>query len=176
MKGIDAGREEAMELLSRAFAAGQLGIEDYETRIERVHSANSREVIARCIEDLSAPRLRPNPPPTPASDTDQTILSVLGSRSLRGNWLRHRFATSITLLGQTRLNLQDCELPEELTIHIVSVMGECRITVPEGVTVINSVTPLLAEVADTVPVSARPRSTVRLTGIALMSEVTIRRV
>lgn len=198
MNGIEAQREEAMEFLSRAFADGQLEIDEYEHRLERAVDARTSTEIAGVIADLpSAPmrRLSPGdddrsvgngspraaqrrrtPPPSNTAESDQTVVSVLGSRVLRGDWLRTRHTTSLTLLGSTRIDLRECNVPEQATIHVVSIMGECHIHVPEDIEVINTLTPLLAEVSDNAKRSRTPRATIRITGVALMSEVKIRRV
>jgi len=170
MNGIDSRREDAREHLSRAFADGRLDSAQFTDRIERVGAAGTIAEIASCTDDLTV-----NAPSPQKPIDDRSIVTVLGSRNLRGDWLRERYATSITLLGQTTLDLRDCELPQDLTIHLVSVMGECRISVPSDVSVINSVTPLLAEVNDRVPATAGARRTIRITGIAIMSEVRIDR-
>lgn len=171
MNGIDARREDARERLSRAFADGGIDAGEYEDRIERVGSAESSAEIDQYTADL--PALGAQARPVAAAAPEQSVFTVLGSRSLGGNWLRERYATSVTLLGQTILDLRACVLPQEVTVHVVSVMGECQIIVPPGVAVINSVTPMLAEVADRVPPCGNPHTTIRLTGIAVMSEVSI---
>lgn len=180
MNGIDARREDARELLSRALADGALDDREYESRIEQVGSAGTAGEIEALTRDLAVARdnarvSRDTPPgPSAPASPDQSILTILGTRSLRGNWLRDRYATSLTLLGQTTLDLWDCALPRELTVHVVSVMGECRIVVPPDVAVVNSISPVLAEVSDHVPVSGGAKTTLRLTGFAVMSEVSIR--
>lgn len=171
MNGIDARREDAREHLSRAFADGRLDSAQYTDLMERVGAAGTIAEIASCTDDRTVNAPSPQRP----TAADRSIVTVLGSRNLRGDWLRERYATSITLLGQTTLDLRDCELPQDLTIHLVSIMGECRVSVPSDVSVINSVTPLLAEVNDRVPATAGTRRTIRITGVAIMSEVRIDR-
>ena len=187
MHSIEPWREEAMEFLSRSFANDHISIDEYERRLDRVNTADSIELITRAIEDLPgagalSPTVPEHEPPergpvhrAPASyQTDKTILTVLGSRTLRGDWLRNRHATSVTLLGSSCIDLRECDLPSEAALHVVSIMGECQIEVPEGVEVINSVTPVLAEVVDKTSRSRSSHATLRVTGIALMSEVKIR--
>jgi hypothetical protein len=161
MHPLESQREETYELLSRTFADGTIDEAEYERRIALVRTAQSSGEIQDAVRDVRAA-------------DDQTIMSVLGSRTLRGDWLHGRHTTSVTLMASTSLDLRECTIPDETTIHVISIMGECRIDVPRDVEVINSVTPILAEVGDAGPATRSGRR-IRLTGIAVMSELRIGR-
>ncbi len=175
MDSIELERDRQMEELSRLFADGAIDMAEYETRIDRVSNATSPEQIAAVTSDL---RSGDNPgdwSPTPNVSPEQTEFTILGSRRLRGAWLRRRTANTITLLGETTIDLSDSDLDHDTTINVVTVLGECKIIVPADAEVRTSITPVLAEVSDRSGSRPDARQTIRLTGIALMAEVSIRR-
>ncbi|MFH2114892.1 MAG: LiaF domain-containing protein [Spirochaetota bacterium] len=61
---------------------------------------------------------------------------VMGDRNLTGNWLTSNKVSSFTVMGSTKLDLRDSDLPlGPISVEVFTLMGETRIIVPPGLPV-----------------------------------------
>jgi hypothetical protein len=179
-EALESYRYAAIELLTEAYTADQLEMEEFERRIAQVHNAVEPGEIHDAVADFPEPRTEGAHVASEEEDLDvaemgQPVLSILSERRLSGDWLNGSSARSISILGSSRLDLRDTALEEPvISVHVVAVMGETRIIVPPDMRVENLVTPVLAEVSVR---AARKRSTkrrtLRLSGFAVMGEVRV---
>lgn len=179
-EALESYRYAAIELLTEAYTADQLGMEEFEKRIAQVHNAVEAAEIREAMAGFPEPRLEGESQGSrwEAYDlpvTGQPILSILSERRLSGDWLHGSSARSISVLGSSRLDLRDTGSTEPvISLHLVAVMGETRIIVPPDMRVENYVTPILAEVSVRAPKKRAPmRRTLRLSGFAVMGEVRV---
>jgi hypothetical protein len=93
---------------------------------------------------------------------------------MTGNWITSRYVTSTTVMGEMTLDLRDVVLTEDTQLHVVAVMGEVKILVPPKMSVENHISAVLAEHNDTVGTRRGEGPTLRLTGTALLAEVSLR--
>lgn len=179
-EALESYRYAAIELLTEAYTADQLGMEEFERRIAQVHHAVKPAEIREAVAGFPEPDLGRESPSSSWRDYDlaatgQPILSILAERRLSGDWLHGSSARSISVLGSSRLDLRDTGVTEPvITLHVVAVMGETRIIVPPDMRVENYVTPVLAEVSVRAPKKRSPkRRTLRLSGFAVMGEIRV---
>lgn len=183
IQALEQERERVITLLSRHFASDHLSIEDLETRLELAYRASSVAEIRALASDLPAvegaggrPALRPAP--TPSQSVRTRMLAVLGTRTRRGLWVPPQELDLVAVMSDTQLDLRHAQLSAGVTeVRIKATFAAVRITVPPHVHVVVETTPVLAAVndrSDQRRLPPRGAPVVRITGWALMSEVTVR--
>jgi hypothetical protein len=187
---VSETREEILEQLSDAFAKDELGLEEFEARVDGAYQATTEVGLRALVKDLS-----PNPPASTAlvrataEPRSQTALAVAGARAPRvlavlGNVERRgRFqvpngyrATSV--LGNIELDLRDVAFPDGVTqIHVRAVLGNIEIVVPPHLPVECEGTGILASFAELNRMPAEGAATgpvLRIVGSAVLGNVEIR--
>lgn len=177
---LESYRYAAIELLTEAYTADHLDIEEFERRAALVHNALTPTEVQHALVDLTASTSLETPleePSAPGTGDDSTpqILSILAERRLSGDWLEGGRGSALTVLGSSRLDLRDTALNQQIIfLHIVAIMGETRIVIPPDVRVENNISAVLAEVSINTPRNAvKKRRTLRLSGLAVMGEIRI---
>jgi len=184
-------RERAVAILSEGFARNLLQIEEFERRVSEAHAARTLAELDRLIDDIpeelhliSSPARTGSPREAPPrarelASEEQGVQGVMMSRALRGDWLRSRVVAVRTLMSSTELDFRGVEMPPgEVEIRVACLMSTVLITVPEELPVQADVTPVLGEIKEGRRVRATsPRHSgpcLRITGVAVMSEIKIR--
>ncbi len=202
MNDMDQARQAALDEITSAFAHGQITMEDYETRAEKIQKAKLPVEIDAQVIGLPRPELpreapraassarifSRNPAPAPVEDllveerhgSPDFSLCVMGDRKLTGDWLNSDQATSFTLMGSTTLDLRNTALPPgRLKIDAIAVMGEIRILVPRGLPVRMSAFPFMGEANVHASVEQRVdrgQPWVDVSGIAFMGSIIVKAV
>lgn len=184
MQALERERERVVTLLTRQFANDNLSIDELETRLEMLYRSTSVAEIRALASDLpdidatrGPPALRPAPPPSQSVRT--RIVSVFNSRVRRGVWIPPQELDLVAVMSDTHLDLREAQLSAGVTeIRIRATMASVRITVPPGVHVVTETNPILASVNDHTegsPAAPRGAPVVRVTGWAVMADVSVRR-
>ena len=187
---VTRAREQVLEQLSDAFAKDELGLDEFEARVDGAYQATTELGLRALAKDLST-SLAPSTELVPATTGQgtQTALAVAGARAPRvlavlGNVERRgRFhvpngyrATSV--LGNVELDLRDVAFPDGVTqIHVRAVLGNIEIVVPPDLPVACEGSGILASFAELnrMPaegVAAGP--VLRIVGSAVLGNVEIR--
>lgn len=197
--GIDEmenGRQQALDVITSAFATGKLSLEDYETKAGKIQQAKSlaeidyetagfpQQELPRQAQPGRAPVARSYSMPTDLiveerNGSPEFALCIMGERRLTGDWLNSDSATTITVMGSTVLDLRDTALPPgRLKIEAIALMGEVKVIVPRGVPVKMSAFPFMGEAHASREISQRivDRSSpwIEVSGIALMGSITVK--
>lgn len=195
-------RDQAMDLLTEAFANGTLSLEEYERRAGLIQKAMlpseitgqiaglPRSTAQRTENPAARTEARPSRASRPMPDGLELIpveeksgspefsLCIMGDRKLAGDWLNSDQATSFTLMGSTTLDLRGTVIPPgRLKIDAMAIMGEIQILVPPGLPVKMSAFPFMGEA--TVKGSVEQRIVpgmpwVDVSGIALMGSIVVK--
>lgn len=145
---MERRRQEAIDSLTSAFAGNIISMEEYERRATLASLAEFPEALNEVIADLPATK----PGNTTASSTSNsykrqpardlssspalTTGCVMGDRNLSGNWLTSNKISSFTVMGSTKLDLRDSDLPlGPIIVEVFTLMGETRIIVPHSLPV-----------------------------------------
>lgn len=144
--GLDAARQDAIERLTQAFSTDAIGMEEYERRASEASAATTVPELERLTFDLPAPArpaARPKAEPyagrTPSRTRDASLVGrpslttgcVMGDRVLNGNWLSSDRVSSFTVMGSTRLDFSEVDLPPgPIKLEVFTLMGETKIFVP----------------------------------------------
>lgn len=181
---VAAAREQVLEQLSDAFAKDELGLDEFEARVDGAYQAATEEGLQVLVKDLSPAAFA-----APTSSGATTALAVPGERVKRvsailGNVERRgRFRVNsgykvLSLLGNVELDLRDALFPDGVTvIHVRAVLGNIEITVPPTLPVECEGTGILASFAELnrMPVEGNPNGPMlRIVGSAVLGNVEIR--
>lgn len=185
LQSLERERERVVTALSRHFANDDLSIDDLEARLEMVYRATSVAEIRALASDLAdaetpagGTAVRPAPPPS--QTVRRRLVSVLGSRVRSGVWVPPQQLNLVAVMSDTHLDLREAQISAGITeIRVKATMAAVRITVPPHVHVVTETTPILASVSDRTGRGRTPprgAPVIRVSGWALMSDVTVRRV
>ena len=185
---LTRAREQKITELSSHFANDDLTLEDLERRIERVYKAVSVAELESITADLPnptmaatrAPELRParNASPVPSAIPNSgRILSIMGESRRMGRWQVPQRLEVVSIMSDMKIDLTQAVMPAGIVeVDVRVVWAACKIVVPPGMRVINEVHAIMASVrskADDADTGNSFVPTIRLTGMALMSEVKV---
>jgi hypothetical protein len=184
LQALEHERERVIALLSRNFANDTLSLDELEARLELAYRATSVaeiRALATDLADTDAPSggrlVRPAPPPS--QSVRQRMVSFMASRVRRGAWIPPQELDLVAVMSETHLDLREAQLSAGITeIKVKATMASVRITVPPNVHVITETNPIMASVSDRSsngPPPPHGAPVVRVTGWALMSDVSVRR-
>lgn len=190
-------KQAAIDRLTEAFAADRIDMDEYERRAALANAARLPRELDELTADLPVVRkgaargepsrrserrpsdeshgLRINP--DLAGGVPMNTGCVMGDRHLAGNWLSSDRVSSFTVMGSTKIDLREVDLPPgPLKIEVFTLMGETRIIVPRGLPVRMSAFALMAESRVDREVEQQTRgaeSWVEISGFAMMGELRV---
>ncbi len=154
-------RQEAIERLTNAFAAGNLGMNAYEDRVSLANKVSTQLDLLKLTVDLPASTIRQSGKKQPASNSsvlrnsiNRALVSaprmntgcIMGSRNLSGNWLSSDRVSAFTVMGSTYMDFRNVELPPgPIYVEVFTLMGEVKITVPRNLPVRLNATPFMGD-------------------------------
>jgi hypothetical protein len=202
--GIESARQGVIDRLTSAFAADAIGMDEYERRATAANTASSLDELERLTYDLPAPRRpadqagsrasgrqgaakeRDRSEPAMRNAIDPSLIGaapvttgcVMGDRNLTGNWLSSDRVSAFTVMGSTKLDLRDADLPPgPVRIEAFTLMGETKVIVPRGLPVRLNAFAFMGESTAGREVNqqiAGARTWVEISGFAMMGSVTVR--
>ncbi|MBU0926797.1 MAG: cell wall-active antibiotics response protein [Spirochaetes bacterium] len=194
-RGIESVRQDAIDRLTAAFASDAITMDEYERRATAATAATRIEELERLSFDLPAvkgaegrrERGRAQEPRTGARNrTDNSLVGaapmttgcVMGDRNLTGNWLSSDRVSSFTVMGSTKLDLRDADLPPgPIRIEAFTLMGETKVIVPRGLPVRLNAFAFMGESRAGREVDQQilgAPTWVEISGFAMMGSVTVR--
>ncbi len=179
-------RELVIEQLKFGYAHDHLEEEEFESRLERVHVARTKDALISIVSDL---------PEIKESDQLKTqnagvsfrlnrghvkekgvIFAVMGGAERGGAWKPPRHLTVAAIMGGVDLNFSKAELaPGTTEILIFCMMGGVDIIVPPGLNVDIVGFPIMGGFEDRSSGSVDPNAPVlKIRGFALMGGVSVK--
>jgi hypothetical protein len=177
---VAEARERVLERLSDAFAQDQLGLEEFEARVDGAYQASTEPGLTALVRDLAPlPALpRAEIVTTVVSSPAPRVLAVLGNVERRGRFRLVSGYRATSVLGNIELDLRDVVLPAGVTeIRVRAVLGNIEITVPPQLAVECEGTGILASFAslNRLPAEGGEDGPVlRIVGSAVLGNVEIR--
>ena len=187
---VTGAREQVLEQLSDAFAKDELGLDEFEARVDGAYQATTELGLRALVKDLSTSQGAPSTELARATtgQGSQTALAVTGARAPRGLAVlgnverRGRFQVPngyrvTSVLGNIELDLRDVAFPDGVTqIHVRAVLGNIEIIVPPQLPVECEGSGILASFAELNRVPAEGGATgplLRIVGSAVLGNVEI---
>lgn len=202
VRASDAERHETARLLQDAFSEGRLTLSEFDERTEQAYQARFQTELAELTVDLSTARRQFDPCPAPLPDAryDRTpatrvtggtgtsaSVAVMSGCERSGVWTVADSHTAVAVMGGIAIDLREAALQSnEITIRAFAVWGGIEILVPDDLNLVMDGFGVMGGFAeesgtwkqDPRPVRQAPPGapTVRVTGLALMGGVGVRRV
>ena len=152
-------RERVLDVLSEAFTRDQIGLDEFESRVDRAYGCTTTIELAGLVRDLvrspDAAALEAVPvspgegPPrgtieraeasaaiVPASARKPGTVAIFGSVERRGHFALENGSRAVAIFGNVEIDLRDVSLPPGVTeLHVRAVLGNVEITVPPNLAV-----------------------------------------
>jgi len=189
---LSRAREEKISELSTHFANDDLSLEDLERRIERVYKAASVAELEDITADLRRATTSNAPVPVGKSSSKKVagrkyelasarLLSLMSSTRRVGRWAVPQRLDVVAIMSDTKIDFTHAAMPGGMVdVHIRAIMASCKLVVPPNVRVINETHSVMSNVrsrADELlpdgALTTLDSPVIRLTGLALMSDVRI---
>jgi hypothetical protein len=171
----DRDRERAADLLQRACGDGRLTLEEFSERVAAVWAAQDSTALDQATAGITPPAAGPG------ARTSQTMVNILGDEKRVGRWRLPGRLRIYSVLGDWTLDLRGALVNEDavaagvVEITLVSLIGDLRVVVPEGVDVevggLVVIGDRKLELATVAPRPGTPRVKLRVFG--LISDVTV---
>lgn len=133
----DAERDRAAEMLRHALSEGRLAVSEFEERLSSVYAARTRSELQPLIADVTTQSLDSAGPhaaraPARTSQGTKWVVSVMSSNRRRGRWRLAERCRVVDFMGGSHLDLTQAEVPGELHMTVISLMGGSWVRVPEN--------------------------------------------
>lgn len=178
--GVPKERDRVIQLLQRAYAAGDLELDDYENRVKLAEDASTIDQLRAVVADFPDYRVTPVPPgSSPVAETAGPFLfTLLGDREVLPDDLEQNAASVLAIIGDVKVDLSGTRAPEGTTFDIttVSFIGDTKIIVPRGTRIVRRQFNVLGSYKRRAeqPEPGSERYTLVLRGFKLIGDVKIR--
>ncbi len=183
---LRASRAQTIERLTNGFARDELGLEEFEDRLNRAYAADAEPQLLALVSDLSPETVAivldaemvpaANSALLPVSAAPRAV-AILGSVERRGQ-LAARASGALAVLGSVVIDLRDVSLPAGVTtVQVSAVLGSVEILVPPTLAVESDGSSILGsfEGIQRVPRDPDPDLPVlRVQGRAILGSIEIR--
>lgn len=171
-KPSELEQEAAATALQEAVGEGRLTLEEFSDRVGAVWAAERIEDLERAMAGVVV-----EPPPVGSTQTVSTVVAILGDQRRVGRWRLPARLRTFSVLGDVHLDLRTSVCAEAVVeIEAWSLLGDIKITVPDGVDVELAGFGLLSDrelqLAPIPPVPGTPR--IRIRAHTLLGDVRIR--
>ena len=182
----DRERHEVAEVLREAAGEGRITLEELDERLEATYAARTYADLVPLTADLpgaAGVRLPVHRPaasvPATRGPAYQTSWAVMAETKRAGLWEVGPSHTAFAFMGSVVLDLRQAHFAaREVEITANTVMGSVEVFVDAHVQVVVEGTPVMGEFGESRGIAYEPHPqapTVRVTGVALMGSVTVKR-
>jgi hypothetical protein len=186
MRISDEDRHKVAEVLRQAAGEGRIDLDELDERLEATFRAKTYGELVPITVDLPVagdPAPRPSPPPTvPVGPVARhgSAVAVMSETRRTGRWLVEDGAIAFALMGSVLLDMREAQFTaREVTVNASALMGEVKVIVNAGTTVVVEGLGVMGEYTEHRPkvaLEAQPGGPVlRLRGLALLGSVNVQR-
>ena len=180
----DEDRHKVAEVLRQAAGEGRIELDELEERLEAAYKAKTYGDLVPITADLPVagaphPTTRPPAPTGPTARYGSSV-AVMSETKRTGAWLVEDGHTAFAFMGSVVLDLREAQFgAREITVNANAVMGEVKVIVDAGTTVVVEGFGVMGEYSEQRPKVPFDPSyggpVVRLRGMALMASVHVQR-
>jgi hypothetical protein len=137
-------RERTVQQLIDQYAADNLTVEEFESRLDSAYAATSREqldsllaglpMLTRTTADPQVPTVQRAPAEAVREHGFQ--IAIMGGYERKGQWTPPRKLQSLAIMGGAGLDFREAKMPPgETEVNILAIMGGVEVIVPPGLAV-----------------------------------------
>ena len=187
MRISDEDRHKVAEVLRQAAGEGRIDLEELDERLEATFHAKTYGDLVPITVDLPVacnrvPRPSPPPPRMPVGPLQRyaSSVAVMSETKRTGSWLVEDGTIAFALMGSVLLDMREARFAAgEVTVNASALMGEVKVIVNAGTTVVVEGIGVMGEYTEHRPkvaLEGQPGGPVlRLRGLALMGSVNVQR-
>ncbi len=176
MRASDADRDATADSLNRAFAYGQLTATEHDERLTTAMSATYIHELVPLTADLqpASPSPSDQVPAVPPPDSE-LIRSIMSTEARAGTWAVPAHTRTSIVMGDVKLDMRDAVFYQQYCeIDVFCVMGDLKISIPDGVQVIDKTSKIMADVKLSGLVPSEPNApTIVLVGRVIMGDIKV---
>ena len=137
-------RENVVKVLIDQYAADNLTVEEFETRLDSAYVASTMEQLEGLLAGLPVLASQADAPGIPSvlrapaeSVREHGFqIAILGGYEKKGEWTPPRKLQSLAIMGGAGLDFREARMPPGVTeVNILAIMGGTEILVPPGLAV-----------------------------------------
>jgi len=182
----DDDRNKVAEALRHAAGEGRIDLEELDERLEAAYQAKTYGELVPITADLPVTPVRqPIPAPQPvrrahAGPMYSSSVAVMSETKREGSWIVPDSHTAFALMGSVLLDLREAAFAsQDVVINASAVMGEVKVIVDAGTTVVVDGFGVMGEFKEARPKvpfdAAQGGPVVRIRGSALLGSVHVQR-
>jgi hypothetical protein len=181
----DEDRHRVAEVLRQAAGEGRIDLEELDERLEATYRAKTYGDLVPITADLPVAGAAAQPAPRPAAPSGPVArygssVAIMSETKRTGPWLVEDGHAAFALMGNVLLDLREARFAAgEVTINANAVMGEVKVVVDAGTTVVVEGFGVMGEFSEQrakIPFDpSYGGPVVRLRGLALMGGVHVQR-
>lgn len=203
--GVPKLREKILDALSQAYVNNLLDTEEYEKRVEGAHQSKTVEELAELVHDFpdkngiigsftqqpaqtpprsgertttySRPEMSQPTMPPPSGNRELKGLTIIGNKYLMARECANSPGFAFTGIGDLVLDLRDIKPGQVVDMTHISLIGDLKVLLPEGVSVEQNYLILIGEIKRRFrrkknEAAGTPRKAyLRITGIKLIGDL-----
>ncbi|NUT44580.1 MAG: DUF1707 and DUF2154 domain-containing protein [Thermoactinospora sp.] len=136
VRASDAEREAVVEQLRIASVEGRLTLAELTDRTGAAYSATTHAELALLTQDLPGGAVPAPHVPAREGAKRRWFVGIMGDAKRRGTWRIDQELGAVAVMGDVLLDLREAEVRTDvIDVTAVSVMGDVKIIVPDGVNV-----------------------------------------
>ena len=161
-------RSKTGELLDEGLRSGALTTAEHSWRRQHLAQVDTLEGLETLVEDLMEPQA---PASTAVSARNASQVNILSTRTFAVADLGQR-SELVTVLGSSRVDLRGLDSDQDLTVEMVTILGDATIEVPLGMKVRVDCTPIMGDCIVDPQLQSRD-SRIRITGAVIMGSLRV---
>jgi hypothetical protein len=137
-------RENVVKVLIDQYAADNLTVEEFETRLDSAYTAATMEQLEGLLSGLPVLASQADVPSVPSVQRAPAEsvrghgfqIAIMGGYEKKGEWTPPRKLQSLAIMGGAGLDFREARMPPGITeVNILAIMGGTEIVVPPGLAV-----------------------------------------
>jgi predicted membrane protein len=146
-------KEKLTEELSEQYSLNKISLEEYERLVEYAHKIETEKELIIFEKIVNENRITTSNKDTAKKEKNdmrpaKNEYTILSTRKTSGSVLNEMNGKIISILGDCHIIINDDDLIEDETvIHVIAILGDIVIHIPNNLTVINKAVPIVGEIS-----------------------------
>ncbi|MDN7125182.1 LiaF domain-containing protein [Pseudidiomarina terrestris] len=187
---LEQVREETVDKLIVNYSRAIISAEAFERRLDEAMAMDSNQQLVELVADLPleadpgyddskersfTPNYAAANTKSEHGETDDKLISILGSNVREGQWLVPKKIVVVDVLGSAKIDFTDAVFQHQhVEIHVSNVLGSLEVFVPENVNVTSRMFNIIGSAENHAPsMGSRQAPQITITGWTLLGSVEV---